>query len=228
MARLTPRSRCVYASATIFACGALAVGCGNGAQKHEAQKLEGQSILSGTAPLAQRLVKQAEIQSTTDAAAQRTFLQLWSLLQYGSWDQAEQLFQPGLRSAIGPSLLAQALNQDAIVWQSTKPRIVTASVKGATALVTFLARDEKDDVAPASISFQRTGGAWLVSYFSLLDGALQRSVQLRLQAQIEPLGTKPAPEAVRQGVTAATLQGQYLERQLHAAGAGGHSAGARR
>jgi hypothetical protein len=196
----------------------LIVGCGDSAQKHEAQRLANASILSRTAPLDKRLVKQSEIESASDSAAQRSFLQLWSLLQFSAWDQAERLFQPGLRNTIGASLLAQALAQNQVIWQATKPRIVTARARGATAVITFLARDEKDGVVPASISFLRSKGAWLVSYFSPLDGAIQRAVQLRLQAQIDPLGTKPSAEAVRQGDSAARLQSTYLERQLRAAG----------
>jgi hypothetical protein len=223
----TRRLRGAGLAATI--CAGLLIGCGSGAQKKEAQQLEGASILSGTAPLSQRLVKQSEIESASDSAAQRTFLQLWSVLQFGAWDEAEQFFQPGLRQAIGPAVLAQGLAQDLIVWQATKPRIVTAHVTGKTALITFLARDEKDNVMPASISFQRAAEAWRVSYFSLLDGAIQRAVQLRLQAQLEPLATKPSAEAIRQAASAAALQSAYLERQLRAAGTGGRGgAGAAR
>ncbi|HLB21605.1 MAG TPA: hypothetical protein VK605_05810 [Solirubrobacteraceae bacterium] len=200
---------------------AFALGCGDSAQKHEAQQLESASILSSTAPLGQRLIKQSEIQSTPDSAAQRTFLRLWSTLQFGAWDQAEQFFQPGLRDTIGVAVLAQGLAQGSLIWQATKPRIVTARVTGETAAITFLARDEKDNVAPASISFTRTHGVWLVSFFSLLDGALQRAVQLRLQAQLEPLGTKPSADAVRQGSAAAALQSTYLERQLRPTSAKG-------
>lgn len=215
---------------TAVAClyAALILGCGASAQKHEAQRLENASILSGTAPLDKRLVKQSEIESASDSAAQRSFLQLWSLLQFGAWDQAEGLFQPGLRDTIGASLLAQALAQNLIIWQATKPRIVSARATGTTAVVSFLARDEKDSVVPASISFQRSRGVWLVSYFSPLDGAIQRAVQLRLQAQIDPLATKPSAEAVRQGDSAARLQSTYLERQLRATakrGRGGGGAG---
>jgi hypothetical protein len=207
----------------------IVLGCGSGAQKHEARQLENASILSRTAPLSKRLVKQSEIESASDSAAQRSFLQLWSLLQFGAWDQAEQLFEPGLRDTIGASLLAQALAQNLVIWLATKPRIVTARAKGTTALITFLARDERDTVVPASISFQRSSGVWLVSYFSPLDGAIQRAVQFRLQAQIDPLATKPSAEAVRQADSAAMLQGTYLERQLRAAGRGGRGgAGTRR
>jgi hypothetical protein len=219
--RLTGSRHSVLAAVLICASGAFALGCGDSAQKHEAQQLEGASIVSSTAPLSERLIKQSEIQSAPDSAAQRTFLRFWSTLQFGAWDQAEQFFQPGLRNTIGVAVLAQGLAQDSLIWQATKPRILTAQVTGQTAAITFLARDEKDNVAPASISFTRTHGIWLVSFFSPLDGALQRAVQLRLQAQLEPLGTKPSAEAVRQGSAAAALQSTYLEHQLRPASAKG-------
>lgn len=203
--------------ALICLSGVVALGCGSGTQKRQAQQLENASVLSNTVPLSDRLVKQSEIGSASDAAAVRSFLQLWSLLQYQAWDQAEQLFQPGLREAIGASLLSQALAQNVVMWQATKPKIVTATGHGATAVITFLARNEVGTVVPASISFQQAGGSWLVSYFSLLDGAIQRTVQQRTQAQIEPLATKPSPEAVRQGFAAMPLQSNYLERQARAA-----------
>jgi hypothetical protein len=205
-------------SASMCLAVAFAVGCGGGSSpKRQAQQLENMSVLSKTAPLSSRLIKQSQISATPDTAAERTFLQLWSLLQYQAWDQAEQLFQPGLRDAIGASLLAQALAQNAIAWQATKPHIVTASVHGPTALITFMARNEANAVVPASISFQQANGAWLVSYFSTLDGLIQRAVQQRTQAQIEPLATKPSAEAVRQGFSAIPLQSNYLEGQARAA-----------
>lgn len=219
--RLTRRLQGVAAMVAILLSAVFVLGCGDSTQKREAQRLEGASILSSTAPLSQRLIKQSEIQAVPDSAAQRTFLRLWSTLQFGAWDQAEQFFQPGLRNAIGVAVLAQGLAQNSLIWQATKPRIVAAGVTDGKAAITFLARDEKDDVVPASISFESAKGVWLVSYFSMLDGAVQRAVQLRLQAQLEPLGTKPSAEAVRQGAAAAALQSTYLERQLRSAGAKG-------
>jgi len=191
-------------------------GCGSSAQKREAQKLENASILSKTAPLGDRLLKQSEITSASDTAAQRTFLQLWSLLQFEAWAQAEQLFEPGLRSAIGVSLLAGAFENDIIVWQATKPQIVSARVAGTMATISFLARNEEGTVMPTSISFGGAPGAWRVAYFPLLNPAISRTAEQRAQARIEPLGTKPSPEAVRQGDSASNIQGTYLERRLAA------------
>ena len=74
-----------------LSCTVIGVGCGNSAQTREAQKLENTSVLSKTAPLGERLLKQSEINSVSDSAAVRTFLQLWSLLQFQAWDQAERL-----------------------------------------------------------------------------------------------------------------------------------------
>lgn len=215
-------ARFALAPATIAAIvsATIALGCGESAQKREARALERGSILANTAPLQQRLVKPSEIAAASDTAAQRTFLRLWSTLQFGAWDRAEQFFQPGLVSTIGAPLLAQALEQYVLVWQGTKPRIQTAAVSGGTATISFLVRNEQDRVVPASISFARSGGAWLVSYFSLLDGALQRAVQLRVQSELEPLGTKPSAEAVRKGNAAAALQSTYLERRRSAPAAG--------
>jgi hypothetical protein len=195
----------------ICASASLLGGCGKGSQKREAQKLVSKSVLSSTAPLSARLIKESEIDSASNPPPVRTFLRLWSLLQFQSWNQAEELFQPGLREAIGAPLLAQGLAAFLVIWQGTKPHVVSVHVVGPNALISFLARDEADGVIPASISLQRTGESWLVSYFSLLDGALQRSVQSRVQAQIDPLATKPAPHAIREGIKASQLQSTYLE-----------------
>jgi hypothetical protein len=194
-------------------------GCGSSAQNREARKLESVSILSKTAPLGDRLLQRSEINAASDSAAVRTFLQLWSLLQFQAWDQAEQLFEPGLRSIIGASLLAQAFENDLAVWPSTKPRIVSANVVPGTATITFLARNEQGDVMATAISFGGAPGKWRVSYFGLLNPAIARAAQFRAQVQLDPLGTKPNAEAVRQGDNAANLQGIYLERQLAAGGA---------
>lgn len=194
----------------------LIAGCASSGQKREAQKLENASVLSKTAPLGDRLVKQSEIRSTSDADAARTFLQLWSLLQFEAWDQAEQLFEPGLRSAIGTSLLAAAFENDLVIWQSTRPHIISARVAGTTATISFLARNEQGNVIPTSISFGGAPGTWRVSFFSLLNPAIARTTEQREQARIEPLGTKASPEAVRRANSAATIQGHYLEHKLAA------------
>ncbi len=199
-----------------IAAAACVVGCGESAQSNEAQKLENVSVLSATAPLPNRLVKQSEIAAASDAAAARTFLLLWSRLQYQSWPAAAELFEPGLRSTIGEANLTQALAADVIVWQASKPAIVTARVSAGDAVIEFLARDEKNNLMPSSITFRRAKEGWLVAYMSMLDSALQRSVQTRVQAAIEPLATKPAAEAVRQGYAALGLQSTYLQRELAA------------
>jgi hypothetical protein len=204
------------ATVTVVTCSIFVLGCGSSGLNHQARQLENASVLSTTAPLSDRLVKQSEIAAASDAAANRTFLQLWSLLQFQAWDQAMQLFEPGLRNALGPSLLAQALEDYVTVWQGTKPRILTSRATGDKALITFMTRNEAGGLVPASISFQRINGSWLVYFFSLLDPAIQRTVQLRVQAQIDPLATKPSPEAVRQGLAAVPLQSDYLERKLRA------------
>jgi hypothetical protein len=213
-----PRTLCIIlfcvSPATLFA------GCGGDAQKHEAQGLEKLSIVSSTAPLSNRIVERAEVNAASDVNGVRTFLQLWSLLQYRAWDQAVAMFQPALREVIGPELLTGALASEVIVWQATKPQIVSATQSSGTVLIKFLARDEKDNLLPASISLQRgAAGSWQVSFFSLLDGALQHTVEHREQAALAPLSTKPAAEAVRQGETAGSLQSLYLERQVRKRGA---------
>jgi hypothetical protein len=204
-------------TALLLGSSTVVAGCGSAAQTNAAQKLERASVVSKTAPLTERLVKQSEIEAASDTTGVRSFLQLWSSLQFQSWDSAEQLFEPGLRNAIGPSLLAEALEGGLIIWQATKPRIVSAHDSGGTATIAFLARDEQDHVVPTSISFGGAPGNWRVSYLPLLNGLIQRTVQLRVQAQLEPLGTKPNPEAVRQGANASNIQSIYLERKLHAA-----------
>jgi len=200
------------ALATLVAAAAVVIGCGESAQNREARKLESLSVLSNTRPLSDRLIKPTEIGSSPDQAGVRTFLQLWSLLQYVAVNQAELLFAPGLRSAVGTALLAQALDTEQLIWQGTKPRISSASLSGGQATISFVARDETDKLLPASITFRGGEGKWRVVYFSLLNGAIQRAVQLRVQAKLEPLATKPSVEAVRQGDSAGALQSFYLER----------------
>jgi hypothetical protein len=201
--------------ALVGACaGALLVaGCGgSGAQKSQAQALAGVSVLSSTAPLGDRLVKQSEIESASDTDAQQSLLKLWSLLQFQAWDQAAQLFQPGLRRAVSDALLTQALSSSVLLWQSSKPVIRTAELKGSTALIRFYTRSEAGQVVPASISFERGREGWLVSYFPLLDFLLQRAAQARAQGVIEPLASRPAPAAARAGNDALLLQSTYREK----------------
>jgi hypothetical protein len=209
---------CAALVAAACSCTWLAGGCGASAQKREALQLKEASILSKTAPLGDRLITQAEISATPDTAAQQTFLRLWSLLQYSAWDEAARLFEPGLRDATGLSLLTEALENNLIAWQATKPKIITARVTApAVATIGFLARDERGHVVPSSISFGREDGRWRVSYFPLLNAPLARAAATRVQDQIDPLATKPSAEALRQANLAANLQANYLElkRRTH-------------
>ena len=206
--------RSALALALACASAILLAGCGSSGQKQQARQLEGASILSSTAPLSERLLKQSEVDAASDTDGEQTFLRLWSLLQVQSWDRASEFFMPGLRDLIGENLLTEALASDAIVWLADKPHILYARAAGGGAVVAFLARSETGTVIPASVSFERSAGSWHISYFSLLDPALQRAAQSRAQAQIEPLATKPAVEAVRQGANALHLQGAYREQVL--------------
>jgi hypothetical protein len=201
----------------IVGCCSLALGgCGTSAQKREARALEAGGVLSNTAPLDERLVTASDINSASDKYGVRTFLQLWSLLQYGAVDRALVLFEPELRKTIGTTLLAQALETDLLIWQGTKPHVVSAGGSTTTATITFQARDETDKLLPGSVTLRGGEGRWRVAYFSPLNFALQRTVQLRVQATIEPLATKPSPEAVRQGDAASAIQTTYLEHLLRA------------
>src|SRR5205085_2399408 len=128
--------------------------------------------------------------------------------------QATKLFQPGLRAAVGDALLTRALSSAVVLWQSSKPVIRSAELKGGAALVRFLTRTETGQVVATSISFERGREGWLGSYRPLLDCLLQRAAQLRAQGAIEPLATKPSLAAVRQGAEALVLQSAYREKLL--------------
>src|SRR5437016_6200778 len=95
-ARLT-RADIFVTALMLIASVALVAGCGSSAQQREAQNLERLGIVSNTAPLSQRLVTQAEVNAASDAAAIRTFLHMWSLLQFAAADQVETIFEPELR-----------------------------------------------------------------------------------------------------------------------------------
>src|SRR5437870_2885774 len=113
---------------TLILIGSVAIlaGCSSSAQKREAQKLERLGIVSNTAPLPERLVTQAEVNSASDTAAVQTFLHMWSVLQFVATDQVEEIFEPELRQLIGPSLLAAAIEGEVIIWQATKPKILSS------------------------------------------------------------------------------------------------------
>jgi hypothetical protein len=207
-----PRGGALAARFATAAVLVMLVGCGEAAQRKEAQALQRASVVSSTAPLPDRLVTPAEIESVSDALAKKTFLQLWSLLQFRSWDRAATLFEPGLRRTVGLSTLTAGLEANLLVWQATKPKITSAGIAGGRATVTFLARDERNNVTPAAITFRGGKAHWHVMYFSMLNFALQRAVQTRVQGELEPLATKPNVEAVRQGLNASRLQNLYLER----------------
>lgn len=208
--------RCRAAACAFAAVALTAAGCGGAAQKREEQKLEGKSILSKTAPLADRLIKSKEVQSASDAAGVRTFLRAWSLLQYEAWDEAVSLFEPGLRNLLSPALLVASLENDIAVWQATKPQIVKANVSGAIATISFLARNEQNAVVPTSVALGGSPGAWRIAYLPLLNPAIGRTQEMRVQSQVDPLATKPSPEAVRDAENASNVQAVYLERRLRA------------
>jgi hypothetical protein len=89
-------------------------------------------------------------------------------------------------------------------------------VSGDSAVIEYAARDENNNLAPPSMTLRGSKRGRLVAHTPMLDAALQRSVQTRVQVAIEPLATKPAIEAVRQGYAAPGLQSNYLQRELAA------------
>jgi hypothetical protein len=145
------------------------VGCGGGAAR-EAQQLGRLNILEATRPLEQNRVKRNEIEKASDASGVRTLLQFWLTLQSGAYQSGTRYFDPRIANSVGVARLAAALRNEAPLWDSTKPRLLAATTKGATARVFFTIRELRGKVGGAEILFRKLGLDWKIRYLSFLSG----------------------------------------------------------
>ncbi len=196
-------------------CGVAALalaGCGGGAT-HEARQLSGISILEKTKPLGQNLVKQSEIDKTSDASGVKTLLQFWLALQYQDYESATSFFYPSLANFVDVSQLALALRNEGSLWSSTKPNVVEATTSGGTARVIFVISSLLGNATPVTVSFQKLGTAWKINYLTLLDEALRTWAQQRTQIESAPTSSQPSKLGLAAGVRAFQLQSKYLEKE---------------
>jgi hypothetical protein len=150
-------------------------GCAGAAR--EARQLGSHSIVERTRPLARNQVKRSEIDASSDASGARTLLRFWSALQNGEFESAVGYIDGAYLNAVGASRLLSALRQLTPLWDSSKPTIKVAAIRGGTALVYFNVRDLRGKVGAAEVAFRRVGPTWRISFFSLLPrvSADQRS-----------------------------------------------------
>jgi hypothetical protein len=212
------------------ACGVAALalaGCGSGDATREAHQLSGISILEKTKPLGQNLVRQSEIDKTSDASGVKTLLQFWLALQYQDYESATSFFYPGLANFVGVAQLALALKSEGSLWGSTKPDVVEATTSGGTARVIFVVRNLLGKVAPVTVSFRKLGTTWKINYLTLLDEALRAYAQQYGQSQ----STSGSPQALKLGLAAGArafrLQSEYLQTE-RTGSAGTGTVGARK
>ena len=194
-------------------CTALALGaCGGGSDK-EAQQLAERSIAK-VRPLSEVLVSREDITKEREGSVRRTFFSFWATLQFQAWDEAENYFADGLRSAIGTGLLVDGLEAQAAAFRTSKPEVRAVTTTRGRATVHFIANDSEGSPTPLSITWTRvSGGLWRIVFFPALNAAFSFAAQQRKQMEVAPLATTPPPEAVKAGYDAGHIQSRYLARQ---------------
>lgn len=209
------------------ACGAAAfvlalAGCGgSGGNADEARQLSGISILEKTKPLGQNLVKQSEIEKTSDASGAKTLLQFWLTLQYQDYESATSFFYPGLANFVGVAQLALALKNEGPLWSSTRPDIVEATTAAGTARVIFVIRNLLGGMTPVTVSFRKLGAVWRINYLTLLDEALRAYNQQYVQIRSAPGSSKSLKLGLAAGARAFRLQSEYLQAESKGSPVGG-------
>jgi hypothetical protein len=187
-------------------------GCGGGAT-HEARQLSAIGILERTSPLGRNLVRQSDLQATSDTAGVRTLMQFWQSLQYQDYAVAGEFFYPRLVKFLGVAQLSLALRVEAALWGSTKPRVISSHKTVGGARVVFVVHNLANSATPVTIAFRGREGAWRIDYFSLLDEALRAAAQQRTQSETAPLSQQPSAQALTAAARASRLQSEYLQAE---------------
>jgi hypothetical protein len=195
--------------------GLVLAGCGS--EDSTARKLRQETVTDTAALLRKNLVTEDDIRREEAGSPRQALLRFWSTLQYKAWWDATGFYEPGLRDAVGAPTIADGLKYQEAFWRGTRPDIRTVRADGRDRqTVEFLADAGGSRPEAFSVTWERAGGRWLIAYDSMLDRAVRSAVQEAAQMRIDPLATRPAPEAVREGIAAAQRQSDYLARREQA------------
>jgi hypothetical protein len=170
-------------------------------------------------PEANNLVGQAELEKYPPDSAARSFLELWSDLQYQSWAEVAAYYSPGLRRFIGTEELVGAKKVDASTFPVTKPEIGRIKEDGPETTIYYSMALPGGTRELGSTTWRKEGGNWEMIYDSRLDAELNQFARNRVEteehgAPSTEAGKAPSAAASRAGIEAAHLQSEYLEGLL--------------
>jgi hypothetical protein len=183
----------------------IAAGCGSASKPSSpSAAADGHPALAPT-----RLVTPATLARYPTGSPARVFLDLWSDLQFRTWDVAGTLYSSSLQRLVGLDRLIEAFKTQAEYFRTTVPSITSSVRRGRAVVVRYLIRDPSGRLMPTSISMVRELGTWRVGYDPQLDVMLRAAAQQEVQATQAPLARRPSAAAIAAGDRAARLQSAY-------------------
>jgi hypothetical protein len=206
-----PRLLTAFATA---GCAIVIVACGGTANKNVASQLSEHSIAPRVAPPVATVVTGREIAAAPSGSPQRAFLSMWSALQWQSWADAISNYQAGLITQIGQVKLVQALEFNAALYRTTKPKLEGETTNAGHVTIRYLISPPQTEPVRSSITWERQHGRWIIYYDPALDSALRSWAQVQTQQAIDPSAATPSARAVVAGIHASEAQGRYLTSQL--------------
>jgi hypothetical protein len=182
---MIPATRARFAF--VICVAALAAACGNEDQ-------------SRPLPHSEALVEPAQIERAGRTSPRGVLLQLWRAVQVGNAASAAGFYDQRVLQEFGFGGISGALAQQRSHLEVLRPTNITGSrtplgyevvVKGQNTVEGT--RSDKTEVL--SFLFRRDGGAWRVTYDTLLGAALPAYVYSLVQERVAPGSNKPSPEA---------------------------------
>jgi hypothetical protein len=187
-------------------------GCGSSTGKRVSQQLEQRSIAPVVRGLPAALVTGSEIRSAPSGSPDRAFLSMWSDLQWQSWSTVLPYYSTGMVAYIGAAALLQALEFNAALYRTTRPRIEEQPAANGQVTLRYVLTGKTPPV-PMSIVWAKTGGHWTIYYYPELNGVLASWAQVQTQQELDPTATKPIAKALAAGISLGGAQSRYLASQ---------------
>ncbi|MBJ7470582.1 MAG: hypothetical protein JHD16_04745 [Solirubrobacteraceae bacterium] len=199
---------------SVLVLSAVVAGCGDDASGPD--PVEKVSIADQKVTVERELLAPEDFEATKAGSAERAFLEFWAAVQAGDRRQVLTSYDPGLVDVVGAAEIADVARRVSAVYRTGKPTITSVSADGGVTTIRYVAPAQvtAGAVAPNSIAYRRTGGAWNIVFSSALDDELRLTAQTVVQNSIDPTGKKVAPKAVAAGDVAARKQTAFVAEEL--------------
>jgi hypothetical protein len=209
MLALLSRPALVAVSALVALVAIAGTGCGSSAKKAEAEKViaarDGE-----TKPLEaeERFVERTRVadQDVADFKAgtpQRAFAEYWRAVDLEDYGTAVLFLSDRLRRQLDAQYLPIAFANERQNDHPLKPLVRgVRTVRGQTTLA-YYTRAADGKLRPTSVSMERDGGQWYISFSPTLGESYGAAVQQAVQADIDPSARTAGRRAQAAGSSAA-------------------------